>query len=328
MKKINLAIVGATGMVGTSFLKILQKREIKNQIGKLFLFASKKNNGTKIEFCGREIVVETLTEKNIKNKKIDFAFFSAGKTVSKKFAHIFNKYNTIVIDNSSAFRMQKDVPLIVPQVNFEKTDTKIIANPNCSTIQCVLPLKVLQKNYGIKKISFTTFQAVSGSGMNGIKDFHNTMNGQINEFYPHPIFNNVLPHIGTFLPNGFTDEEMKMVNETRKILNISTPISATCVRVPVENCHSVSIEVELEKSFMLKRIRKLFAKFNGIKVIDIPQENLYPLCKFANNTDLVYVGRIRKDLFNKKILHLFCVADNIRKGAATNGIEILEKLIE
>lgn len=329
MKKINLAIVGATGMVGQTFIKVLEERKIKNSIKNLYLFSSEKGAGTTINFNKKKYIVESLNEENIANKKIDFAFFSAGENVSKSFAPIFNKYGITVIDNSSAFRMEESVPLIVPEINFQTTESLIIANPNCSTIQCVVPLFALQKHFGIKSIIFSTYQSVSGSGVDGIEDLRITSKGEAPKFYPYPIYNNCLPHIGSFLDNGYTSEEEKMIKETHKILqNNKIKISATCVRVPLENCHSVSVSVKLKRHFEINKIREIFSKTEGVKLIDEPQKNIYPICDTARNKNEIFVGRIRRDLFDKKTLHFWCVADNIRKGAATNGVQILEKILD
>lgn len=329
MKKYNIAVCGATGLVGRKMLEVLDERKIP--IKNLYLFASEKSNGKILIFNNKEYRVKTLSKENIENKKIDFALFSAGGKISKEFAPIFKELGCVVIDNSSAFRMEKDVPLIVPEVNFIdiKKEDKIISNPNCSTIQCVLPLKPLNDLFKLKSINYVTFQAVSGSGKKGIEDLKNSLEGKPNSFYPHPIANNCLPHIGAFLENGFTEEEMKMVNETNKILNLNNiPISATCVRVPVLNSHTVSISAEFEKEIELKEVREALKAFKGIELVDEPLNNVYPLATLSNGKDEVLIGRIRKDLFNPNVLHFISVADNIRKGAATNAVQILEEIIK
>lgn len=327
--KYNLAIVGATGKVGRTFFEVLQESFVLKKINKIFLFASEKSAGQKIDFCGRKIEVELLCEKNIKNKKVDFAFFSAGEGVSKKFAKFFTDHGCVVIDNSSAFRMDENVPLVVPEINFNNLNSKLIANPNCSTIQAVLPLYYLQKNFGLKKVNYVTFQAVSGSGQKGIEDLERAKNGEKTNFYPYPIYNNCLPHIGSFLKNGFTSEEMKMINETRKILNQKNlKISATCVRVPVKNCHAVCVSVLLNKTFKINDIKNLFKTSVGIKLVDDVEKNVYPINMLADGKNEVLVGRIRQDIDNKKLLHFYCVADNLRKGAALNGVQILEKILK
>lgn len=329
MTKINLAIIGATGLVGTTFLKVLGESEIRNKIQNLYLFASAKSVGKTFDFDGQKIAVEELSIKNIVGKKIDYAFFSVGENLSKKFASVFVKTGATVIDNSSAFRMHNDVPLIVPEVNFQKTNSKIIANPNCSTIQCMLPLRVLQKNYGIKRIDFCTYQAVSGSGMQGVDDLKNTLAGDLPKFYPYDISQNCLPHIGSFLHNGFTSEEMKMVNETRKILGLpNLKVSATCVRVPIESCHSIAVIAKLKKKFNVEKIKREFSRFENLIVVDNVMKNQYPINQKIVGKNGVLVGRIRADLFDEKTIHFWCVADNIRKGASANGVQILEKLLQ
>ena len=327
MRKYNIAVVGATGLVGGKILEVLKERNFPIQ--NLYLFASIKSAGKKIVYNNKEFVVETLSKENIVNKKIDFALFSAGGKRSLEFAPYFTQIGARVIDNSSAFRMDEKVPLIVPEVNAKalKPKDKLIANPNCSTIQCMLPLKALHDFYELKSIGFVSFQAVSGSGVKGIKDLENTLNGKENEFYPHMIANNCLPHIGEFKENGFSEEELKMVNETTKILKLkNVPIFATCVRVPVLNSHMVSISATFRKAIDVDVCRILLKNFKNIILLDEPKNNIYPLETIANEKDEVFVGRIRKDLFNPKTLHFICVADNIRKGAATNAVQILEYL--
>lgn len=328
MKKYNVAVCGATGLVGRKMLEVLEERKIP--INNLYLFASANSEGKVLVFNNKEYKVQTLSKENIENKKIDFALFSAGGKISKEFARVFTKMGTIVIDNSSAFRMEKDVPLIVPEVNFEDIgkEDKLIANPNCSTIQCVLPLKPLHDLFKLKAINYVTFQAVSGSGKKGIEDLKNSLEGKPNTFYPHPIANNCLPHIGAFLDNGFTEEEIKMVNETNKILNLDNiPISATCVRVPVMNSHTVSISAEFKKEIDLNQARNTLKGYKGIILYDNPSLNIYPLESLSSGKDDVMVGRIRKDLYNPRTLHFITTADNIRKGAATNAVQILEEII-
>jgi len=327
--KHSVAIVGASGMVGRKFLEILE--EIDLNIDRLYLFASKRSAGNKLTFKNQEITILELSEENIKNRHIDYALFSAGGSISLEYAPVFAKYGAVVIDNSSAWRMQEEIPLIVPEVNPQAAFNHkgIIANPNCSTIQSVLPLQVLKALYGLKSISFTTYQAVSGSGMNGIADLNRTQKGEEANFYPYSIHNNILPQIDVFLDNGYTKEEMKMVEETRKILELpELEISATCCRVPISNCHSVSMHIELEREFDIETIKSAMETFPGITLLDNVEDKIYPLASIANNTNDVYVGRIRRDCSNPKKLHLFCVADNIRKGAATNTVQIAKLLID
>ena len=324
----NVAIVGATGNVGRKFLEILEERNFP--IKTLYLFASKRSAGSKLKFKENEIVVEETLEKNIKNKKIDFALFSAGGDISLKFSPIFASYGAIVIDNSSAFRMDKNVPLVVPEVNPEDITwhNGIIANPNCSTIQAMIPLKVLLENYGIKRIVYSTYQAVSGAGMQGIADLEDGIKGLAPKKFPYPIAGNCLPHIDVFLDNGYTKEEIKMIEETKKILhNSNLKITATAVRVPVLNSHSESINVELEKPYELNDIIHLFINAKGLTVYDNINELEYPTALMASGKDDVFVGRIRRYFSTDNGLNLWVVADNIRKGAALNAVQIAELLI-
>ena len=323
-----LAMVGATGLVGRTVLKILEEKDLP--VYEYVLFSSKKSAGKIINFKNKDYSVRELTEDSFVKEHFDFAIFSAGGSTSLKFSPIAVSNGCTVIDNSSAFRMNEDVPLIVPEVNPEdiKLNKGIIANPNCSTIQAVLPLKCLHDKYKIKRIVYSTYQAVSGAGINGIKDLENGIKGLKNKKFPHPIFNNCLPHIDVFLDNGYTKEEEKMINETRKILHApNLPVTATCVRVPVFNCHSESINVELENDFELENIIKELSYFPNIKVLDNTNENIYPLASNCSGHDEVFIGRIRRDESVKFGLNLWVVADNIRKGAATNAIQILENLV-
>ncbi|MBD7913680.1 aspartate-semialdehyde dehydrogenase [Clostridium sp. Sa3CUN1] len=324
----NVAIVGATGNVGRKFLEILEERNfpIKN----LYLFASKRSAGLELSFKGNKYFVEETSEENIKNKKIDFALFSAGGDVSLKFSPIFSSYGAVVIDNSSAFRMDKNVPLVVPEVNPEdiKLHNGIIANPNCSTIQAMIPLKALMDNYGIKRIVYSTYQAVSGAGVQGISDLEDGLNGKPPKKFPYPIAGNCLPQIDVFLENGYTKEEIKMIEETKKILhNNNLKITATTVRVPVLNSHSESINVELEKPFELSDIFDLFNNTNGITLYDDINNLKYPTPLMASGKDGVFIGRVRRDFSIDNGLNLWVVADNIRKGAALNAVQIAELLI-
>lgn len=324
----NIAIVGASGLVGGTFLKVLEERELP--IKNLYLFASARSAGKEVIFKGKILVIEELTEHSF-DREIDIALFSAGGDISKKFAPIASEKGVIVVDNSSAWRMDKNVPLVVPEVNPEDIfkNNGIIANPNCSTIQSVVPLKVIDELYGIKRVVYSTYQAVSGSGIKGIEDLQRGLKGEEPKTYPHPIVNNCLPHIDSFLENGYTKEEEKMINETRKILNKKDlPITATCVRVPVINGHSISINVELEKDVNLEELRAKFRETKGIILEDDVKNNRYPLATEASGTDEVYVGRLRKDFSIEKGLNLWVVADNIRKGAATNAVQIAEILMK
>lgn len=324
----NIAIVGASGLVGGTFLKVLEERDLP--IKNLYLFASARSAGKEIIFKGKTLVIEELTENSF-DREIDIALFSAGGDISKKFAPIASEKGVIVVDNSSAWRMDENVPLVVPEVNPEDIfkNNGIIANPNCSTIQSVVPLKVIDELYGIKRVVYSTYQAVSGSGIKGIEDLQRGLKGEEPKTYPHPIVNNCLPHIDSFLENGYTKEEEKMINETRKILNKKNlPITATCVRVPVLNGHSISINVELEREVNLEELKAKFRETKGIVLEDDVKNNRYPLATEANGTDEVYVGRLRKDFSIEKGLNLWVVADNIRKGAATNAVQIAEILMK
>lgn len=324
----NIAIVGASGLVGGTFLKVLEERDLP--IKNLYLFASARSAGKKVIFKGKTLIIEELTENSF-DKGIDIALFSAGGDISKRFAPIAREKGIIVVDNSSAWRMDENVPLVVPEVNPEEIfkNKGIIANPNCSTIQSVIPLKIIDDLYGIKRVVYSTYQAVSGSGIKGIEDLQRGLRGEDPKTYPHSIANNCLPHIDLFLENGYTKEEEKMINETRKILNKKDlPITATCVRVPVLNGHSISINVELEKEVDLEKLKTKFRETKGIILEDDVKNNIYPLATEASGTDEVYVGRLRKDFSIEKGLNLWVVADNIRKGAATNAVQIAEILMK
>ena len=324
MKEYKLALVGATGLVGITARKVLEEKKLP--ISEYQFFASNKSAGTKINFLGKEYVIKELNEHSF-DEGFDFAIFSAGGETSKKYSPIAASKGCIVVDNSSAFRMDKEVPLVVPEVNPEdiKKNKGIIANPNCSTIQAVVPLKPLDEKYKIKRIVYSTYQAVSGAGKKGLDDLEN---GTKNKF-PHHIINNCLPHIDVFEENGYTKEETKMINETRKILGRpDLKITATTVRVPVANSHSESINIEFENDFDLDELKELLKNSPGIILEDDPSNNIYPLATHANGTDDVYVGRIRRDFSIENGVNIWVVADNIRKGAASNAIQIVEKLIE
>ena len=325
----NIAIVGATGKVGNKFIEVLEERGIKAD--NFYLYASKKSAGKKLKVFDKEYIVLELNEENIKNKRIDYALFSAGGTISKDFAPIFVRYGAIVIDNSSAFRKEKDVPLVVPEVNKEDilTHHGIISNPNCSTIQMVLPLKVLNDKYKIKRVVVSTYQAVSGAGQKGVIDLKNGINAIPPKKFVHPIFSNVIPHIDDFLENGYTREEEKMSFETKKILHDeSVQVTATAVRVPVYNVHSESINIELERDFNIDNIRKDFEEMENLVVLDDVKNNIYPMPCNVDNDDKVYVGRIRRDDTLDNGLNIWVVSDNIRKGAATNAVQILECILK
>lgn len=328
MKSYKLAIVGATGLVGRTALKVLEEKNFPNFEYKLF--CSKKSAGTKVKFMGKEYIANELTENSF-NEGFNFAIFSAGGETSKKFAPIAASKGCIVIDNSSAFRMDKNVPLVVPEVNPEDIfwNTGIIANPNCSTIQAVVALKPLDNKYKIKRIIYSTYQAVSGAGVNALEDLHSQASYNNLKKFSHPIYNNCLPHIDVFMDDGYTKEEHKMINETKKILgNENLKITATTVRVPIENCHGESINIEFEKDFNLDDVKQLLKNSKGIVLYDDITKDIYPIATVANGTDNVYVGRLRRDFSQSNTLNMWCVADNIRKGAASNAIQIMQKIIE
>lgn len=328
MKKYNFAIVGATGLVGRTFLKVLEERKLP--IDKIYFYASKRSAGNIINFMGNEHTVIELTPENIK-EDIDFALFSAGSGTSKEFAPLFAQKNIIVIDNSSAFRMDENTPLIVPEVNGDLIiDYKgIIANPNCSTIQAVVPLKSLHDKYKIKRIIYTTYQAVSGAGKNGQEDLIRTLKGEEPVKFPYPIANNCIPQIDVFDENGNTFEETKMIKETHKILEDDTiKITATCVRVPVMDCHSEAINIEFYEDFDLNEAKELIKSTKNVIVEDDINNLVYPVATNAKDRDEVFVGRIRRDTSVNSGLNLWVVADNIRKGAATNAVQIAELIIK
>ena len=328
MKKVNVAIVGATGVVGRTFLKILEER--KFPIKNLYLFSSAKSKGSKIKFNDKEYIVEELKEDSF-NRDIQIALFSAGGEISSKYAPIAVSKGIVVVDNSSHFRMDPNVPLVIPEVNGDKVKNHkgIIANPNCSTIQAVLPLKPLHDKYKIKRVVNSTYQAVSGSGINGINDLEKGILGEDNNFYPHQIAYNCIPHIDVFAENGYTKEEMKMINETKKIFNdIDMNVTATTVRVPVKNCHNESINVEFEEPFDLSYLVASLDEMNGVSVVDDIGINEYPMPLNCTGKDEVFVGRIRRDFSVDNGINMWVVADKIRKGAATNAIQIAELLLK
>lgn len=324
-EKYNVAIVGATGVVGRTFIKVLE--EYNFPVDEVRLLASSRSKGKIMHCFNRDIEVRELAEKEFEG--IDISLFSAGGDVSKEWCPIASKYS-LVIDNSSAFRMDPNCPLVVPEVN--PKDIRgygIIANPNCTTIQSIIPVKALDDKFKVIRVNYTSYQAVSGAGMKGISDLINTRSGKEKEFFPYNISKTAIPHIDSFLDNGYTKEEMKMVNETRKILHRDDIlVSATCVRIPVENSHAVSICLELEKPFTLDEVREVLSNYPGIVLKDDPKNLIYPVTDFSNGNDRVYVGRIRKDLSKDNGLLIYCVADNIRKGAASNAVQIAKYLIE
>lgn len=329
MQKRRIAVVGATGMVGRMFLKVLEEHGIEADYE---LFASERSAGSTLPFFGIDHVVSELKEDSFVGKGFQYALFSAGGAISAKFAPLAAASGAIVIDNSSQWRMDPDVPLVVPEVNPEALHSipkGIVANPNCSTIQAVVPLKVLDDAFHIRRIVYSTYQAVSGAGQKGYQDLEDGLCGALPKKFPHPIAGNCIPHIDVFLENGNTKEEQKMIDETRKIL--SRPdlrVSATCVRVPVYHGHSESINVEFERPFEISEVYRLLEHAEGIVVRDDPKNNVYPMPIEAAGTDPVYVGRIRRDTSIENGLNFWCVADNIRKGAALNAVQIMEHLIK
>ena len=338
-----IAVVGATGLVGSKMLQVLDEQQV--QIDELIVAASERSVGKEIVFQGKTYKVVSVDEA-IKQRP-DIAIFSAGGAASKQYAPRFAAQGTFVIDNSSAWRMEKDVPLVVPEINADTItpETHIIANPNCSTIQMVMALAPIHKAFGIKRLVISTYQSVSGSGIKGINQLnceetkysqlptpnntqHSTLNTQLPPAYPHQIYRNVLPHGGNFCDNGYTTEEEKLVNETRKILRDNNiAITATVCRVPVTGGHSEAVNVETERPFEIEEVRRLLAAMPGVMVQDDPAHNLYPMALTAYDKDEVFVGRIRRDFSVANGLNLWIVSDNIRKGAATNAVQIAQYII-
>ncbi|MGN1099051.1 MAG: aspartate-semialdehyde dehydrogenase [Christensenellales bacterium] len=328
MKKYTFAVVGATGMVGRKMIKVLEERSLP--ISDIYFYASSRSAGSTISFNGKDYTVIELKKENIVDKKIDIALFSAGASVSREFAPVFAGIGCTVIDNSSCWRMDKEVPLVVPEVNPEDIawNKGIIANPNCSTIQAMVALKPLHDAFSIKRVVYSTYQAVSGAGVQGYNDLKNGINGEAPRKFPYPIFGNCLPQIDVFLDNGYTKEEEKMINETRKILHEpDLRVTATTVRVPVFHSHSESVNVEFNKPCTLEAIKSVLENATGIIVMDDFKNGKYPMPIYAEDTDPVYVGRIRIDESVESGCNLWVVADNIRKGAATNAVQIAEKII-
>ncbi len=322
-----VAVVGATGLVGTVMLKVLEERNFP--VTELIPVASEKSVGKPVSFKGKEYKIVSLAE--AVSLKPAIALFSAGSGVSLEWAPKFAEAGTTVIDNSSAWRMYEDKKLVVPEINGDAltvTD-KIIANPNCSTIQMVMALNPLHKKYNIKRIIVSTYQSVSGTGAKAVKQMFNERNNVKGDMaYPYPIDLNCLPHIDVFTENGYTKEEMKMVNETRKIMRApDVQVSATTVRIPVKGGHSESVNVEFEKDFDLSEVTKLLQQTPGVVVQDNPAEKIYPMPLYAEGKDEVFVGRIRRDFSQPNTLNCWIVSDNLRKGAATNAVQIAEYLV-
>jgi aspartate-semialdehyde dehydrogenase len=330
--KYNVAVIGATGAVGRTMLSILEER--KFPVDRLVPLASARSAGKQVEFAGKKITVEELKADSFEG--LDFALFSAGGSVSLEFCPIAAQAGCVVIDNSSAFRMDKDTPLVVPEINPHAIGDNpgIIANPNCSTIQMVVALKPIHDRYKIKRVVVSTYQSVSGTGQDAIEELKAQSSQALNDqpvekdVYPHQIAFNCLPHIDSFLDTGYTKEEMKMVNETRKILeDDAIQVSPTTVRVPVFYAHSEAVNVETEQEIDVNELKKILSVAPGVRLVDAPGKSEYPLATEAAGRDEVMVGRVRADLDNPRAVNLWIVADNLRKGAALNAIQIAEVLI-
>ncbi len=340
MRKFNVAVVGATGAVGEELFRVLEAYDFP--INNLIPLASAKSAGTNIEYKNKEYKVLELTDTCFEENEVEIAFFSAGGSISEKFAQYAVEAGAVVIDNTSHFRMQENVPLVVPEVNPEDIrkwkETGIIANPNCSTIQMVLSLKPLDDLYGIKRVDVSTYQAVSGAGKKGMEElvkqmqdfFAFKLDESKKEAFAHQIALNVIPQIDVAQENGFTKEEMKMVLETQKIMHKQLELAATCVRVPVLRSHSESITVTFEDGVEVDvaEVRDALENFENVEVIDDLKNNAYPMPIVSTDTDITYVGRIRKDVYASNIVHYFNVADQVRVGAATNSVRIALKWIE
>ena len=320
------AVVGATGMVGRAMMKVLEERNFP--VSQLIPAASERSVGKEIIFKGKVVKVVSVMEA-VEARPV-FAIFSAGASTSKEWAPVFAKNGTIVVDNSSYWRMDTNIPLIVPEINSHvlKKGDRIIANPNCSTIQLVMALAPLHRKYKIRRLVVATYQSVTGTGVKAVAQMENERLGIRGEMaYAHPIDKNCFPHGGSFQPDGYTTEEQKLLDETRKILEDHTiQVTATVVRIPVVGGHSEAVNIEFEKDFKIDDVRFLISQFPGVVVYDNPSENIYPMPIMAHNRDEVFVGRIRRDLSKEKCLNLWIVSDNIRKGAATNAVQIAEYL--
>ncbi|HTP80657.1 MAG TPA: aspartate-semialdehyde dehydrogenase [Bacteroidota bacterium] len=322
-----VAVVGATGLVGRMMVRMLEER--KFPVARLSPLASPRSAGTFLSFNGSQVRVEAVQKNSFHN--VDIALFSAGASVSKEFAPIAAEAGAVVIDNSSAFRMDPSVPLVVPEVNPGEVQNHrgIIANPNCSTIQMVLVLKPLHSAFGIRRVVVSTYQSVSGAGRKGLNQLEDEIAGRTvtDRKFPHPIAFNVIPHIDIFLEGGHTREEWKMMKETSKIMGDEIPVSATCVRVPVPVAHSESANIEMQRDCPVERVREILRKAPGVVIVDEPEKNKYPLAVDSQDRDEVFVGRIRKDPTVPHGINLWIVADNVRKGAATNAVQIAELLL-
>lgn len=323
-----LAVVGATGMVGRVILKVLEERNFP--VDELIPVASERSVGKKVEFNGKEFSIVSM-ETAIKMQP-NIALFSAGGDTSKQWAPEFAKVGTTVIDNSSAWRMNPEIPLVVPEINADilTPDHKIIANPNCSTIQLVMVLNPLNKRYDIKRVVVSTYQSVTGTGKEAVEQLEGEINGSNPKMkYPYPIFKNALPHCDVFEEGGYTKEELKLTRETQKILDDRTiALTATAIRVPVQGGHSESVNVEFNQAFDESELRKILHETPGVVLQDNPETNTYPMPIYAEGKDDVFVGRIRRDFSQANTVNMWIVADNLRKGAATNAVQIAEYLVQ
>ena len=329
-----IAIVGASGAVGQELLRVLEQRQFP--ISELRLFGSERSAGQTYLFKGKEHKVQLLQHDDA-FKGVDIAFASAGASVSREYASDITRFGTILIDNSSAFRMDEDVPLVVPEVNAADAfhhPRNIIANPNCTTIQMVVALRAIERLSHIKRVHVATYQAASGAGAQAMKEletqYRQVLNGEepTVEKFAYQLAYNVIPHIDVFTDNGYTKEEMKMYHETRKIMHSDVKVSATCVRVPSLRAHSESVWVETERPISVEEAQKAFATAQGCCLMDEPEKKIYPMPLFLSGKDEVFVGRIRKDLSDDCGLSFWCVSDQIRKGAALNAVQIAEVLIQ
>jgi aspartate-semialdehyde dehydrogenase len=329
-----VAVVGASGAVGQEFLKVLDERNFP--LDELVLFGSSRSAGNEYEFKGKKLVVKELKH-NDDFKGIDIALTSAGASISKEFADTITKYGAIMIDNSSAFRYEADIPLVVPEVNPEDALVRprnIIANPNCSTIQMVVALKPINDLSKIVRVHVATYQAASGAGAQGIAELENQIQQVAKgeevtiQKFPYQLAMNIIPQIDVFLENDYTKEEMKMNWETKKIMHTDAEVSATCIRIPVARAHSEAVWVETEEALDIETVKTAMEKLEGLTVLDNPSQKVYPMPLFVSGKDDVYVGRIRKDVSNPKSLTFWCVGDQIKKGAALNAVQIAEWLIK
>lgn len=336
--KAKIAIVGATGAVGEELLNVLA--ELEFPVESILPLASAKSAGANVNFKGTNYKVQELSKEVFKENPVDIAFFSAGGNISAQFAQFAVEAGALVIDNTSHFRMDKDVPLVVPEVNPDDISQwkkrGIIANPNCSTIQMVHILKPLDEVFDLQRVDVATYQAASGAGKEGMEELVSGLQSffafKLDEFkaqtFPHTLALNVIPHIDVFMENDYTKEEMKMVNETQKILHKVLEVSATCVRVGVLRSHSEALTLHFKKEVDAKKVRQILANAPSVSVIDEPKNNKYPMPLHTSNTNETYVGRIRNDINRKNVLHLWCVADQIRVGAATNAVRIAQKWLQ